>query len=160
MSDGNDLCSCGNRGCLEATIGEPALLRNARELCRDLDLPVPSSPAELYSAAAHLDPLAELLTHSGRLLGRALGNLINLLAPELVVLSGEGVDAGEVLLGAVRTELAVHVHEGLRDTYELMVEPLTDEAWARGAASLILNAVFEQPTRTHSSPLWDWSASQ
>lgn len=160
MSDGDVVCSCGNRGCLEATIGEPALLRRAQELCSQRNLPVPSTAAELYAAAAQDQDLANLLASAGGLLGRALGNLINLLAPELVVLSGEGVDAGEPLLGAVGSELAVHVHEGLRDSYELIVEPLSDEAWARGAASLILDAVFEPPTRTRSAPLWDWDTSQ
>lgn len=160
MSDGDALCSCGNRGCLESTIGEPALLRSAQELCSRLGIPGPSTPAELYAEAPLVPELADLMSRSGRLLGRAIGNLINLLAPELVVLSGEGVDAGEPLLGAARSELAAHVHEGLRDSYELVVEPLTDEAWARGAASLILNAVFESPTRARSSPLWDWETAQ
>ncbi len=156
MSDGDAPCSCGNRGCLEATIGEPALLRRAQDLAQEHKIQKPTTAAELYAAAPDEQVFSDLLAGAGTLLGRALGNLINLLAPELVVLSGEGVDAGEQLLGAVNAELAVHAHEGLRGSYELVVEPLSDEAWARGAASLVLDAVFESPTRSRSTPLWDW----
>lgn len=159
VSDSDELCSCGNRGCLEASVGEPALLRRAKELRAARNLPAPSTAAELYAAATEDRELADLLARAGRQLGRALGNLINLLAPALVILSGEGVDAGEALLGAVRAELDVHIHEGLQGTYEFVVEPLGDEAWARGAASLILDAVFEPPTRTRSIPLWEWDPS-
>jgi len=159
VNDSDELCSCGNRGCLEASVGEPALLRHAQKLRAARNLSAPSTAAELYAVALQDGELADLLVRAGRQLGRALGNLINLLAPALVILSGEGVDAGEILLGAVRSELDVHIHEGLQHTYELVVEPLSDEAWARGAASLILDAVFEPPTRTCSLPIWEWDSS-
>ncbi|GBD85800.1 N-acetylglucosamine repressor [bacterium BMS3Abin02] len=158
VAESDELCSCGNRGCLEATVGEPALLRRAQELCIARDLSSPATAAELYAAAIRDQELANLLVRAGEHLGRGISNLINLFAPALVILSGEGVVAGETLLGAVQTELDVRVHKGLQDSYELMVEPLRDEAWARGAASLILDAVFEPPTRSRSVPLWEWDS--
>lgn len=158
VSDSNELCSCGNRGCLEASVGEPALLRRADELRVARDLPSPSTAAELYLAASEDLALKDLLAGAGRDIGRGLANLVNLFAPALVILSGEGVAAGEMLLGAVRNELDLHVHKGLKDSYDFVVEPLRDEAWARGAASLILDAVFESPTRSRSVPLWEWDS--
>ncbi|MCL1600775.1 MAG: ROK family transcriptional regulator [Actinomycetia bacterium] len=158
VGDSDELCTCGNRGCLEASVGEPALLRRAQELCVARDLPSPATAAELYAAASQDPTLVDLLSHAGSNLGRGLANLINLFAPALVILSGEGVVGGEILLGAVETELDLHVHEALRGSYEFVVEPLRDEAWARGAASLILDAVFESPARSRSIPLWEWDA--
>lgn len=154
-----DLCPCGRYGCLEATIGEPALLRRGTALATANGLPAPTTAHDLYSLAAHDDDMAEILSEAGRRLGRGLANLVNLFAPATVILSGEGVDAGEALFGSVQGELDGCVYKGLAGSFELIVEQLDDEAWARGAASLILDAVFEPPTQTGSPPLWGWDPS-
>lgn len=149
----SEVCICGNEGCLEAAIAEPALVRRANLVVEGQEL---SSPADLYEMALTQPLLAELLAEAGHELGRALGNLVNLFAPALVILSGEGVEAGELLLEPAREELKRHVHLGLRDSYQLVIEPLRDEAWARGAASLVLDAVFDPPNHPHAVPMWDW----
>jgi len=79
---------------------------------------------------------------------------VNLFAPSLVILSGEGISAGNELLDPLREELTARVFEGLRGTYQLVVEPLPDAAWARGAASLVLGELFELPTRSPADLLW------
>jgi hypothetical protein len=39
-----------------------------------------------------------------------------------------------------------HTFNGLLDRVELVIEPTDDRAWARGAASVVINKVFESPT--------------
>lgn len=153
--DSDALCSCGNRGCVEALVGGPALLARASELAERLHLEAPRSLQSLYELASH-EEFSKLLVQAGTALGRAMGNLVNLFAPSLIVLSGEGVPSADALITAARAELDRHVVEGLRDSFDLVVEPLSDEAWARGAASLILDAVFDPPTRSRPEPMWKW----
>jgi len=45
----------------------------------------------------------------------------------------------------MRKTLAEHVFNGLADSLEIIVEPSGDEAWARGAACVVLQGLFESP---------------
>jgi hypothetical protein len=38
-----------------------------------------------------------------------------------------------------------HAFNGLLDDVQVVIEPTDDQAWARGAASLVLSKVFESP---------------
>jgi len=52
------------------------------------------------------------------------------------------VPALEPVLAPLRRSLAAHCFEGLLDDLDLIVEPWGDEAWARGAAGLMLDELF------------------
>jgi len=151
--DGSDRpCACGNIGCLEATVSEPALIGSARTLLGSTH--TPADPEDFYRLIPETPALRPLLRVAGRMLGRALANLVNLFAPALVILSGEGIRAGQELLDPLREELEARVFKGLRGTYQLVIEPLPDAAWARGAASLVLGELFDLPTHTQADLLW------
>jgi predicted NBD/HSP70 family sugar kinase len=62
--------------------------------------------------------------------------LVNVFAPSLIVLSGEGLRAPELLLDAAGPELRRLAFGDLAERVELAVEPWGDDAWARGAAAL------------------------
>lgn len=145
-------CTCGKTGCLEATVSEPSLIAAARDLLGSKNSPVDAE--EFYALIPETPALRPLLTAAGTMLGRALANVVNLLAPSLVILSGEGIRAGNSLLEPMREELAARVFDGLQGTYQLVVEPLPDAAWARGAASLVLGELFELPTRVQADLRW------
>ena len=78
--DGRD-CYCGNRGCWETEVGEPAL-------CRALGLPEDTARgvlvAELRSLATA--PVAGPLDEFAEWLATGLVTVVNMMAPELVVL--------------------------------------------------------------------------
>ncbi len=95
--DGRD-CYCGSRGCWETEVGEAAL-------CRALGLPPEVARgvviAELHALAA--DPAAALrrLGEFADWLTLGLVNVVNLLAPELVVLGDLLTDVPDVVLERV-----------------------------------------------------------
>jgi N-acetylglucosamine repressor len=152
VDNSDRLCACGNIGCLEATVSEPSLISAAQVLLGNTNSPVDAE--ELYTLIPETRALLPLLSAAGKMLGRALANVVNLFAPSLVILSGEGIRAGNSLLDPVREELAARVFDGLRGTYQLVVEPLPDAAWARGAASLVLGELFELPTSAQADLPW------
>jgi predicted NBD/HSP70 family sugar kinase len=110
--------------------------------------------SDVYERAQHDPRLAQLLNDAGRAIGRGLANVVNLFAPTLVMVSGEGIRAGDLMFGPMRDELSKRVFPGLRDSFTLQIEPLPDAAWARGAASLVLGDLFDTPLRAGGDLLW------
>jgi N-acetylglucosamine repressor len=139
-------CDCGKRGCLEAFVGERALLREANEAARRGELPLIHTVDELIRSGQDGNPIARrIFAHAGEVLGRGIATLNNLFNPRLILLSGEGVSAGEMLFEPMRTSIQIHTMPALRKDTEIRIDPLGDDAWARGAASLVLKGLFESP---------------
>lgn len=140
ISDDGPRCSCGNDGCLEAHIGEAALVARAR------DLGVIASGggiAELHAAAESGDERATgIFRDAGRLLGRTLAGVVHTIDPALVVVLGEGTMSWRHWsLGfepAFRSHLLRH-----RRSLPVEVETWQDESWAQGAAALVLATPFD-----------------
>lgn len=85
------------------------------------------------------------LNRSGELLGVGLANLVNVLNPQLIIVSGEGIVAGDFRIQPMLDNLKKYTFDGLLDDVEVVIEPTDDRAWARGAASLVISKVFESP---------------
>jgi predicted NBD/HSP70 family sugar kinase len=135
------VCNCGNRGCLETFVAEPWLLRRAHLAGLEV-----STPEELVAKAKAGNPTAiETLSRAGAVFGQALSTLVNLLEPALIIISGEGVRAGEFMFAPMRDAMAHHIFDRQAERIELRIEPLSDDTWARGAASLVLARIFHAP---------------
>lgn len=136
------LCDCGKRGCLEAFVGDPGLLRMAAESMTN----APATSEQLLAAANQGDPLARaVFARAGEVLGRGIANLINIFNPSHVLISGEGVRVGEWLFPAMRQAIQLHVMPGLVGDTAIRIDTWGDDAWARGAAGLVLRELFESP---------------
>jgi predicted NBD/HSP70 family sugar kinase len=140
-------CDCGKRGCLETFVGDPGLLRLAAEAARAGALAGPvRSPEDLVAQAEAGSAGAQaVLARAGDVLGRGIANLINIFNPQCILISGEGVRAGDWLFGPMRDAVARHVMPGLSGHTQIRVDPWGDDAWARGAAGLVLRELFESP---------------
>ncbi|MBD3272595.1 MAG: ROK family protein [Elusimicrobia bacterium] len=101
-------CSCGSRGCLECYVGAPHLVRQANAAVRKGRKTIISSmvhgrleavtPIIIEMAAKRGDALAkEIWTNAGKNLGIAMGSLINIFNPEMIVLAGGTSRAGRLL---------------------------------------------------------------
>jgi predicted NBD/HSP70 family sugar kinase len=131
------LCTCGSTGCLEAYIGAEGLVRTARARSgiESLD--------ELLRAATNGDAAArQVYAEAGELLGRALAGVIHTVDPEVVVLLGEGVDGWEFWQTGFEPSFRRSLLPARRGV-PVVVEPWTEDQWARGAASLVLASPFD-----------------
>jgi glucokinase len=109
-------CRCGNYGCLEAYASGPAIAQRAREaLERDEasalrkmvngDLEAITA-ATVYEGANQGDALAlEIVRDTARFLGTGIANLLNILNPDVVVITGGVTKAGERLFEPLRAEV-------------------------------------------------------
>ncbi|GER91089.1 xylose repressor protein [Dictyobacter vulcani] len=155
MQPGGPQCGCGKAGCLEALAADQAVVRMA---CEALAAGKQTSmqwaaqdPSQLTfdhvaRAASEGDTVAlAILNEAGRWLGLGLSYLVNLLNPQLIVLSGEGTRTGDARLEAASQMMKQHIFDQLDKGLELIVKPLDEEAWARGAACVVLSEVFKHP---------------
>jgi predicted NBD/HSP70 family sugar kinase len=147
-------CDCGKRGCLETFVGDPGLLRMAAEAAARGELAGPvADTTELVRRAVAGEPGARaVLARAGEALGRGVANLINIFNPERLIIGGEGVQAGDWLFDPMRAAVERYVMAGLARDTEIRVEPWGDDAWARGAASLVLRELFESPVHREPAP--------
>ncbi len=134
------LCQCGNRGCLEAIIGQAALVTDARSI----RLIGAEEGIDQLRALADVgnDEAREIFSHAGHQLGRALAGAVNLLDPEVVVLLGEGVQAWAHWSGSFDRALRSALVPGKRGV-SVEVEQWDDDRWAQGAAALVLATPFD-----------------
>jgi predicted NBD/HSP70 family sugar kinase len=145
---GGRRCECGKDGCLEAYIGDHGLLQRVRELggrFRQLDLDGFLELARVGDRQAE-----RLYADVVSRLGVAIANLVNLLSPRLVILGGEASLVSERLLSDLREPIDAHVFGGLSGSFALEIDDWRSDrtAWARGAASLAMEHVFDPLLRS------------
>lgn len=146
VREGGRLCGCGARGCLEAYASASAVARRAAETLGEggpavrrsvLAGTVPTCES-VFRAAAEGDDLAlRVVNDTARYLAAGLASVVNIFHPEVVVLTGGMIRAGEdLVLGPTRKYLA---HLALRECLEgvqIMLSPLQDRAGVLGAAAV------------------------
>ncbi|GCE05953.1 ROK family protein [Dictyobacter aurantiacus] len=138
------LCNCGKRGCLEAIASDYGILRAATGA--DPGHHVEDAIGTLIERAQQGDEgMRAIFTRAGEALGIALANLTNLFDPELVLIGGEGLRAGELILEPMRVTLPLHRFGTVYESIKLVPQTIDDASWARGAASLLLREVFRSP---------------
>lgn len=133
-------------GSLEDLAADPAISRLMNRMAESEH----HSDATLNEVAALAqagDAQAQAVLHqSGEWLGIGLANVINILCPDLLIVSGEGVSAGEFRLAPMLAALRQYSFNGLVDNVEVIVRPTDDQSWAQGAASLVMSKVFASPS--------------
>lgn len=138
------LCGCGKHGCLESYLGDRALLASARQQTGEDFQDFDEFLRKAYDGHA---AAAAVLTGAGKLLGVEIANLVNILDPKLILISGEGVRMGDLFFSALRDSVYQNVMPGLANDTEIRVIPWDDDVWARAAASVVIGELFNSPTQ-------------
>lgn len=142
-------CGCGQRGCLEAVASRLAISAAAvqavyrgeapalAESC-GTDLSNIRSKALARSVAAGDKAIERILRDAARTIGIGLASVIALLSPDRVVLGGGLVEAmPELFVKEVKDAAREHVLSPFRDTFDVRVAELGDDAGVKGAAALV-----------------------
>ncbi len=153
MNPDGPLCDCGKHGCLEAYVGDPGLIRSAREAAARGELAKPvQNLDELLSLAEAGNAVAiRIFNQAGQILGVGIANLVNLFNPKKIIISGEGTREGDFLFVPMKESIQQNTMPGLYDPNAIEIAPWGDDAWARGAAGLVLREVFESPIHQKAS---------
>jgi predicted NBD/HSP70 family sugar kinase len=156
VEPGGPKCECGRYGCLEAMVGEGALRRRVSErkgydVSRDDLLAL----VELGDSAT-----LDVVDSAGRKLGLAVANVVTLLNPELLIICGEGTSLGSPFIDPIVSAVREQTFADLGRQLEIKIQSWGDEAWAVGAATLVLRESFNLPgADDKSQAIWHRSST-
>jgi predicted NBD/HSP70 family sugar kinase len=152
LPDGGDVCHCGNTGCLETLVSEPAILRLVDSLAQthpELKTELTSgqlSPLDrIFVLAQSRKYLRESLENRARYMGIAIANLVNIFNPELIVLGGIFRREKSLLLPVIEATVRQRAFAGLGEQVRFKVTDFGDDAGMIGAAALALETFFYRP---------------
>jgi glucokinase len=141
------LCGCGRRGCLEAVASRLAVSAAAAQAAYrgeapnllkavGTDLSNIRSGALASSIKAGDKVVEKILRTAASQIGKAIGNLVNILAPDRIVLGGGLVEAmPDLYIECVQQGIAKTVMSTLGDCFDVSVAKLGDDAAVMGAAA-------------------------
>ena len=144
------LCRCGKKGCIEAFVGNNAILREA-EAAAQKDEWKPNNPAdvtieEVILAAQEGAPcLRNIFAHAGRVLAIGLSNLIRIFNPAKIIISGRGVQAGDLLFDSMYKTIPQYISSRTNGDTEIVIKSWNQNAYARGSGTVVLQEIFKSP---------------
>ncbi|MFM6967295.1 MAG: ROK family protein, partial [Rhodoluna sp.] len=143
-------CGCGQNGCLESYASGSALVRAAKALVASAD-PAGNRLREIEAEAGQLTGMEvykailehdegalRILSELGSWLGQAIGSLVAVLDPEVVVIGGGVSAAGDLLLDPIRDAYLAHLPaRGYRPELKITGAEFVNDAGVVGAADLV-----------------------
>jgi N-acetylglucosamine repressor len=147
VEPGAELCSCGNRGCLETVASTRGILRRARQRGIEID---PIEDADMLEGMQVIDRLQTLcqqgdaaaldvVRQTGCYLGRAAASLVGVLGCCRILFAGSIVCFGDPLLDAVRAEMAAWAFSAVARQTEVGYVSVGADIVLRGTSVLVLS---------------------
>lgn len=133
VRDDGDSCRCGNVGCLETVASVPAILRR-------LGADPERHPWDALALAGLVgdEPVRRALSEAGRHIGMVLANVVATLDIGHVVLASELLNASDMLIDEIRTEMRSRILPATADLIEIEATQSGADLVLAGAASGVL----------------------
>jgi glucokinase len=143
--------NCPNRGCVEALASGTALEREAARIAQER--PDSGLGQAVAAGRAPTGPLVTELAHDGdgaaidtlaligSRLGVALASFVNVFNPQVIVIGGGVIGAGELLLEPARAEVRARALPPSRDVVRIVAAQFGVEAGMIGAAALAFESL-------------------
>ena len=147
LFDNNKLCECGKSGCLETEASMTVVVEKVTEAIKtgrvsrikNVSEDFEEAFATIIAAATNGDQLTvEILSETAFNIGRGIAILIHILNPEVVVISGRGAAAGNMLLAPIQQAIHRFCIPRLANYTDIRVSTLSSNAELIGAAALVV----------------------
>ncbi len=142
-------CSCGKKGCFETYASATGIVRTAQDfiaaypkynsslLLNKLKSGESLSSRLIYFCAAEGDSLSLRITEqTAEYLGIGIGNLLNILSPDIFIIGGGVTNAGDFLLKPARRYIKANTWNMIFNRTKVVFAKLGDQAGVVGAATL------------------------
>lgn len=151
-------CTCGNYGCLETFVSIPAILDtlqkrlkiSSEKECRPFGKPLVSLTFnDLLLAVDEGSVTAlQLLKETGQLLGVGITNLINLFAPDLIIIGGKVGTSHPTVIHEVSKTIKTRA-VGRKGKEVKVIASNLDSGTVSGAAAMVIHRYFSNPLGHH-----------
>lgn len=150
IDDNGFVCRCGKTGCIEAYASNFAIVSSARNAILNSDWQHVDKEDLIYEdvlAAAKngIPAVKEVFARAGNALGKGLAILIQTFNPSKIIITGNGVRAGDLMFGPMQETINQKTNDMLQRCTELVIHPWQDSDWALGAACLALQEIYKSP---------------
>jgi glucokinase len=152
VADNGRNCGCGRKGCLETYVSASGIVRTVFELLaldtggsRLRGIPFDKlSARDITEAANQHDHIAlEAFEMTGRILGKALADVVALFSPEAIFLFGGLTRAGDYIFKPVKAHMEKNLLNIYRDKVMILPSGLTEtNAAVLGSAGLIWREIL------------------
>ncbi|HCY42591.1 MAG TPA: hypothetical protein DHV48_14745 [Prolixibacteraceae bacterium] len=162
MIENGDLCICGKRGCLETIASSNTIMKRVMQGFADNEISSlinqfkdnleKVTPEDVINAARQGDEFCiSILNEIGKAMGKGLAYIIQLLNPEVIVLSGPLSKARQYVLSPIQQSLNRLCLEKISGNTTLIVSDLGDQSALLGTSEMVFQKVFseinfEEPT--------------
>lgn len=133
-----EVCSCGNRGCLEQYASSSGIMRQAGKLYGEKFKTV----KEIYDSAKAGDADAlDIVEWSCEYIGRGLAAVACVLDPERIIIGGGIAKAGDFFVDHIRPYFERYAFHAQKGKIDMRVAQLSQDAAVYGAMGMVLEAL-------------------
>ncbi len=151
--ENGDLCICGKRGCLETIASSNTIIKRIKQgisegeissvINQFKDSPESVSPEDVIAAARLGDEFSiSILNEIGIGMGKGLSYIIQLLNPEVIVLSGPISKANQYVLSPIQQSLNRLCLEKISGNTNILISDQGDFSALLGTSEMVLRQIF------------------
>jgi predicted NBD/HSP70 family sugar kinase len=153
--ENGDLCVCGKRGCLETIASSHTVIRMVKQgferneisslLNQFRDNPDKVTPEDVINSARSGDEFCiSIFNNIGKAMGKGLSYIIQLLNPEVIVLSGPLSQARQFITSPIQQSLNRLCLEKISGNTTVIVSDKGDQTALLGTAEMVFQKVFSE----------------
>jgi glucokinase-like ROK family protein len=153
MVENGEMCICGKRGCLETIASSNTIMKRVKQGFADHEIstlisdfqdhPERVTPEDVILSARQGDEFCiAILNEIGKAMGRGLSYIIQLLNPEVIVLSGPLSKAKQYVLSPIHQSLNRLCLEKISESTPILISDMGDQSALLGTSEMIFQKVF------------------
>jgi glucokinase-like ROK family protein len=150
-----ELCICGKRGCLETIASSNTIIRKVKQGIANKELsalitqfmnnPEDITPEDVINTAQEGDEFCiAILKEIGNAMGKGLSYIIQLLNPEIIVLSGPLSKAKQYVLSPIQQSLNRFCLEKISESTLIVISEMGERTALLGTSEMIFQKVFTE----------------
>ena len=155
MVENGDLCICGKRGCLETIASSNTIMKRVKQGFMDREIsslinqfkdnPESITPEDVINSARQGDEFCiSILNEVGKAMGKGLSYIIQLLNPEVIVLSGPLSKAKQYVLFPIQQSLNRLCLEKISGNTSIIISEMGDQSALLGTSEMVFQKVFAE----------------
>lgn len=155
MVENGDLCICGKRGCLETIASSNTIMKRVKQGFEENEISSlinhfkdnqeKVTPDDVINWARQGDEFCiSILNEIGKAMGRGLSYIIQLLNPDVIVLSGPLSKAKQYVLSPIQQSLNRLCLEKISANTTIVVSDMGDQSALLGTSEMVFQKVFTE----------------